>query len=88
MARQQVEVLPDALRILRTRLDGTNRSQETLAKEASKYAPVSPSLVHAIEQGRRSPSLVTAYAIARALNVPVGAFCKVLVPLSLVDGAA
>lgn len=87
MARQQVRVLPATLRVLRTRLDGRNRSQVQLARDASRYAPVSPSLIHAIEAGDRQPGLASAMAIARALNVPVAAFAEVLIPIPELDAA-
>lgn len=67
MPRNEVTVLPGALRNARDRL---GMSQERLAKLIGK----SPGLIGQIEVGRRQPSLETAEAIAVALGVDLSVF--------------
>ncbi len=75
VAQNQVTVLPAGLRAWRTERDLT---QGALAKKAS----CSESLIALIETGKRQPGLGNAFAIARALGVPLEAFAIVHVDLA------
>lgn len=67
-----MRVLPGALKAIRK--DWRDMTQKQLAKRAG----CSLALVAMIETGDRQPSLETAEAIARVLEVPVASFCFLL----------
>lgn len=71
MRKQEVRVLPGALKTLRG-IRGLTQ------KELAKQAGCSLALVAMIETADRQPSLETAQAIADVLGVEVGAFAFVL----------